>query len=77
MSRRLKEKVYPMLNYAPPCLHKFPQGTPGSPMLSSPAPPCLSLGNTVDTKEARDTIAFEAPIFGAKTHDRKAAKNSI
>jgi hypothetical protein len=33
MSGRLKERAYPMLNYAPPCLQKFLQGTLCSPIL--------------------------------------------
>jgi hypothetical protein len=42
-------------------------------MLSFHALPCLFLGITVDTKETRDPIAFEAFIFGTKTHNRKEA----
>jgi hypothetical protein len=56
-----------MLNYASPCFQRFLQSTPCSPMLSSHAPPCLLLGNIVDTKEIRDTITYDASIFGAKT----------
>jgi hypothetical protein len=55
-------------------LQKVPQGTPCSSMLSSHAPPCFFLKNIVDTKETRDTIAFDASIFGAKTWDRKTTK---
>jgi hypothetical protein len=43
----------------------------------SHAPPCLFLGITIDTKETRNTIAFDTSIFGAKTWNRKEAKNSI
>jgi hypothetical protein len=63
-----------MLLYSPPCFHKFPQGTPCSLMISSHAPLCLSLGINVDAKETRDTIPYDASIFGAKIWDRKAAK---
>jgi hypothetical protein len=74
MSGMLKERAYPMLNYALPCFQKFLQGIPCSPMLSYHAPACFFLGNIVDTKETRDTIAFDASIFGAKTWDRKTTK---
>jgi hypothetical protein len=73
----VKERACPMLNYAPPCFQKFLQSTPCFPMLSSHAPPCLFLGNTVDIKEIRNTIASNASIYGAKTRDRKIAKISI
>jgi hypothetical protein len=46
-------------------------------MISSHAPPCLSLGITIDVKETRDTIPFDTSIFGAKTWDRKTTKISI
>jgi hypothetical protein len=55
-----------MLLYAPPCLYKFPQGTPYSSMISSHVPPCLSLGKIVDAKETRDTISSNTSIFGSK-----------
>jgi hypothetical protein len=63
-----------MLVYTPPCLHKFLQGTPCSSIISSHSPPCFSLGIIIDAKETRDTIPFDASIFGAKTQGRKAAK---
>jgi hypothetical protein len=46
-------------------------------MLFSHASSCLFLGITIDTKETRNTIAFDTSIFGAKTWNRKEAKNSI
>jgi hypothetical protein len=63
--------------YAPPCLHKFLQGTPHSSMISSHSLPCASLGITVDAKETRDTIPSNSSILGAKTWDRKVPKISI
>jgi hypothetical protein len=46
-------------------------------MISSRAPPCFSLGITIDENETRDTIPTDASIFGAKTWDSKATKISI
>jgi hypothetical protein len=35
------------------------------------------LGIIVDSKETRNTIAFDTSIFGAKTRDKKEKRNSI
>ena len=77
MSWRLKERTYPMLFYAPPCLQKFLQGTPCSYILYSHTPSCHFLGIGVDTKKTRNTITSYTSIFGAKTQDRKEANFSI
>jgi hypothetical protein len=47
------------------------------PTLFSHVPPCFYLGMIIDTKEIRDTVVFDASIFGAKNQYRKGAKFSI
>jgi hypothetical protein len=75
MLGRFKEGIYPILIYTSPCFPKFFQGTPSSPMLFSHTLSCLFLGIIVVAKETRDTITFDASIFGAKTqHSSKEAK---
>jgi hypothetical protein len=46
-------------------------------MLSSHAPPCLTLGITIDTKETRNTIPSHASIFGAETRVEMRQKISV